>query len=65
MLILVCLLFALVTREKRSWGSILTIAPGRGAIAVRSPGLNEAGTSLVGAAALEHFTRASNWSVFD
>jgi len=45
-------------------GGILTIAPGRGAIAVWSPGLNEAGTSLVGAAALEHFTQALNWSVF-
>ena len=45
-------------------GGILTIAPERGAIAVWSPGLNEAGTSLVGAIALEHFTNALNWSVF-
>ncbi len=45
-------------------GGILTIAPGRGAIAVWSPGLNEAGTSLVGSMALEHFAQALNWSVF-
>ncbi|MEP1230691.1 MAG: glutaminase [Litorimonas sp.] len=45
-------------------GGILTIAPGRGAIAVWSPGLNKAGTSLAGSMALEHFTHALNWSVF-
>lgn len=45
-------------------GGILTIAPGRGAIAVWSPGLNAAGTSFVGSMALEHFTRAEGWSVF-
>ena len=45
-------------------GGILTIAPGRGAIAVWSPGLNKAGTSLVGSKALEHFADALNWSVF-
>ena len=45
-------------------GGILCIAPGRGSIAVWSPGLNEAGTSLAGAAALEHFAWAAGWSVF-
>ena len=34
-------------------GGILAIAPGHGAIAVWSPGLNDAGTSAVGAIALE------------
>ena len=46
-------------------GGILAIAPGRGAIAAWSPGLNAAGTSLAGSAALEHFAEAANWSVFD
>jgi hypothetical protein len=34
-------------------GGILAIAPRHGAVAVWSPGLNEAGTSTVGSAALE------------
>ncbi|APZ99931.1 glutaminase [Sphingopyxis sp. QXT-31] len=46
-------------------GGILCIAPGQGSIAVWSPGLNEAGTSLVGAIALEHFAYVAGWSVFD
>ena len=46
-------------------GGILCIAPGQGSIAVWSPGLTEAGTSLVGAIALEHFAYAAGWSVFD
>lgn len=46
-------------------GGILAISPGRGAIAAWSPGLNEAGTSLAGSAALEHFAQAAGWSVFD
>lgn len=46
-------------------GGILCIAPGQGSIAVWSPGLNDAGTSLVGAMALEHFAYAAGWSVFD
>nr|WP_254305621.1 glutaminase [Sphingopyxis sp. BSNA05] len=46
-------------------GGILAIAPGRGAVTVWSPGLNEAGTSLVGSIALEHFTKAIGWSVFE
>jgi glutaminase len=45
-------------------GGILAIAPGRGAIAVWSPGLNPAGTSHVGAMALEKLTQLADWSVF-
>ncbi|MEI9891949.1 MAG: glutaminase [Caulobacteraceae bacterium] len=36
-------------------GGILAVAPGKGAVAVWSPGLNPAGTSHVGALALERF----------
>ena len=46
-------------------GGILCIAPGQGSIAVWSPALNDAGTSLAGAVALEHFAYAAGWSVFD
>lgn len=46
-------------------GGILCIAPGQGSIAVWSPALNDAGTSLASAAALEHFAYAAGWSVFD
>ncbi len=49
----------------RVGGGILCIAPGQGSIAVWSPGLNDAGTSLAGAVALEHFAYAAGWSVFD
>ncbi len=45
-------------------GGILCIAPGHGAIAVWSPGLNASGTSLVGAIALEELVEATGWSVF-
>lgn len=45
-------------------GGILAIAPGRGALAAWSPGLNAAGTSLAGSAALEHFATQANWSAF-
>jgi glutaminase len=45
-------------------GGILAIAPGHGAIAVWSPGLNPAGTSAVGAAALEALVEKTGWSVF-
>jgi glutaminase len=45
-------------------GGILTIAPGKAAIAVWSPGLNEYGTSQVGAMALEKFVQKTGWSVF-
>jgi glutaminase len=45
-------------------GGILAIAPGHGAIAVWSPGLNEYGTSAVGARALEALIDLTGWSVF-
>ena len=45
-------------------GGILAIAPGHGAIAAWSPGLNEAGTSAAGAAALEALVERTGWSVF-
>ena len=45
-------------------GGILAIAPGHGAIAVWSPGLNDAGTSAVGAIALEALIERTGWSVF-
>jgi glutaminase len=45
-------------------GGILAIAPGHGAIAVWSPGLNQYGTSAVGARALETLIDRTGWSVF-
>lgn len=45
-------------------GGILAIAPGHGAVAVWSPGLNAAGTSAAGAAALEALVDRTGWSVF-
>jgi len=45
-------------------GGILAIAPGRAAIAVWSPGLDDAGTSKVGAMALERLASLTHWSVF-
>lgn len=45
-------------------GGILAIAPGHGAIAVWSPGLNGAGTSLAGSAALERLVDYTGWSIF-
>jgi len=45
-------------------GGILAIAPGHGAVAVWSPGLNASGTSEVGALALEAFVARTGWSVF-
>jgi glutaminase len=45
-------------------GGILAIAPRRAAIAVWSPGLCEAGNSLVGALALQRFVQLTGWSVF-
>ncbi len=46
-------------------GGVLVVSPGRGAAAAWSPALNPAGTSLAGSAALEHFSKAAGWSVFD
>ena len=45
-------------------GGILAIAPGHGAVAAWSPGLNAAGTSAAGAAALEALVGRTGWSVF-
>jgi glutaminase len=45
-------------------GAILAIVPRTGVICVWSPGLNEAGTSLVGAVALERITERTGWSIF-
>jgi glutaminase len=45
-------------------GGILAIAPGQGAIAVWSPGLNAAGTSATGARALQMLVERTGWSVF-
>lgn len=45
-------------------GGILAVVPGVGTIVVWSPGLNAAGTSLAGAAALERIVERTGWSVF-
>jgi glutaminase len=45
-------------------GGILAVAPDKGAVAVWSPGLNTAGTSHLGALALERFAALAGWSVF-
>ncbi|SDF26146.1 glutaminase [Thalassobaculum litoreum] len=45
-------------------GGILAIAPGRAAVAVWSPGLNDSGNSHAGTIALEELARETGWSVF-
>ena len=45
-------------------GAILATVPRTGAVCVWSPGLNAAGTSLVGAVALERLAERSGWSIF-
>jgi glutaminase len=45
-------------------GGILAIAPGHGAVALWSPGLNAAGTSLAGAVMLEKLVERTGWSIF-
>lgn len=45
-------------------GGILAIAPGKGSIAVWSPGLDAAGNSHLGTIALEALSRRLGWSVF-
>jgi glutaminase len=47
-----------------SGGGILATIPGVGAVAVWSPGLNAARTSLAGAVALEKLVERTGWSVF-
>ncbi|KQV21240.1 MULTISPECIES: glutaminase [unclassified Kitasatospora] len=45
-------------------GGILAVLPGRGAVCVWSPGLDQAGNSVLGVAALDALTTATGWSVF-
>ncbi|MEP3655633.1 MAG: glutaminase [Litorimonas sp.] len=45
-------------------GGILAIVPGIASIAVWSPGLNQYGSSQLGAIALEYLVHKTNWSVF-
>lgn len=45
-------------------GGILAVVPGTGTVAVWSPGLNAAGTSLAGAVALEKLVERTGWSIF-
>ena len=45
-------------------GGILASVPGRAALAVWSPGLNRAGTSMLGAKALKMIAERTGWSVF-
>ena len=47
-----------------SGGGIVAIIPGIGAVAVWSPGLNAARTSLAGAVALEKLVERTGWSIF-
>jgi glutaminase len=47
-----------------SGGGILAVVPKTGAVAVWSPGLNAARTSLAGAVALEKMVERTGWSVF-
>ncbi|MFF2659954.1 glutaminase [Kitasatospora sp. NPDC058032] len=45
-------------------GGILAVLPGRGAVCTWSPGLDAAGNSVLGVAALDALTTATGWSVF-
>lgn len=45
-------------------GGILAIVPGKAAIAVWSPGLNDNGNSLLGSLALEQLASRAGWNVF-
>ncbi|MFB7665544.1 glutaminase [Kitasatospora sp. NPDC056138] len=45
-------------------GGVLAVLPGRGAVCVWSPGLDPAGNSVLGVAALDALTTATGWSVF-
>ena len=45
-------------------GGILAVAPGHASICVWAPGLDEAGNSLLGVAALEKLVQRTGWSVF-
>ncbi|KOU00030.1 glutaminase [Streptomyces sp. NRRL F-5755] len=45
-------------------GGIVAVVPGRCTLCVWSPGLDTRGNSVAGAAALDHFTTLTGWSVF-
>ena len=45
-------------------GGVLAVAPGKGSIAVWSPGLDEAGNSHLGRIALEMLAKRMGWSIF-
>ncbi len=45
-------------------GGILAVVPNRASIAVWSPGLGDAGTSLLGSAALRLIAEKTGWSIF-
>ncbi|MFK8849019.1 MULTISPECIES: glutaminase [Streptomyces] len=45
-------------------GGIVAVVPGRCTLCVWSPGLDSRGNSVAGAAALDHFTSLTGWSVF-
>lgn len=45
-------------------GGILAIVPGKGSIAVWSPGLNRQGNPQLGIVALERWVQRTNWSLF-
>ncbi|UNZ03108.1 Thermolabile glutaminase [Streptomyces rimosus subsp. rimosus] len=45
-------------------GGIVAVVPGRCTLCVWSPGLDRRGNSVAGAAALDHFTTLTGWSVF-
>ncbi len=45
-------------------GGVLAVLPGRGAVCVWSPGLDAAGNSVLGVAALDALTTATGWSIF-
>ena len=45
-------------------GGILAIVPGKASIAAWSPGLNAAGTSMLGVEAMEEIAKRTGWSVF-
>ncbi len=45
-------------------GGLLAILPGRGALCVWSPPLDEAGNSVAGAEFLDRFTTRTGWSIF-
>jgi glutaminase len=45
-------------------GGILAVAPGRGSIAVWSPGLDASGNSRLGQISLEMLTKRLGWSIF-